>query len=68
MQFALLTGQTRRSFERAVATDHGLFLLTQTLLPEISREFLARMAEGQAITKVRAAVNNGGGFRYEIAY
>jgi type VI secretion system protein VasG len=44
--------------------DH---ILTQTLLPEISREFLSRMAAGEAISKVHISVNDAGGFRYEIA-
>jgi type VI secretion system protein VasG len=44
--------------------DH---ILTRTLLPEISREFLARMAAGEAITKVHVSVDGEGGFRYEIS-
>ena len=43
--------------------DH---ILTGTVLPEISREFLARMAEGQAISRVRISVNADGQFAYEI--
>ena len=43
--------------------DH---ILTGTLLPEISREFLSRMAEGQAISRVRVSVNGDGQFTYEI--
>lgn len=43
--------------------DH---ILTGSLLPEISREFLARMAEGQAISRVRVAVNGDGQFAYEL--
>jgi len=43
--------------------DH---ILTRTLLPEISREFLARMAAGEAIDKVHVTVD-GGGFKYEIS-
>jgi type VI secretion system protein VasG len=44
--------------------DH---ILTRTLLPEISREFLARMAAGEVITKVHVSVDGEGGFRYEIS-
>jgi type VI secretion system protein VasG len=44
--------------------DH---ILTRTLLPEISREFLARMAEGQRIAKVHITVDADGAFGYEIA-
>jgi type VI secretion system protein VasG len=43
--------------------DH---ILTGTLLPEISREVLARMAEGQAISRVSVSVNGGGGFEYKV--
>jgi type VI secretion system protein VasG len=43
--------------------DH---ILTKTLLPELSAEFLARMAEGAPISTVRVSVN-GGGFSYEIS-
>ncbi len=43
--------------------DH---ILTGTLLPEISREFLARMAAGEAIASVRVSVNGDGQFAYEI--
>ncbi len=44
--------------------DH---ILTGTLLPEISREFLSRMAAGNAINSVRVSVNGDGQFAYEIA-
>ncbi len=44
--------------------DH---ILTRTLLPEMSGEFLARMATGQTITRVRVRVGDGGRFGYEIA-
>jgi len=43
--------------------DH---ILTRTLLPEVSREFLARMAEGQAISRVHVSVDSTGNFSYEI--
>lgn len=44
--------------------DH---ILTRTLLPEISREFLARMAVGDAISTVHVSVDEAGNFGYEIA-
>jgi type VI secretion system protein VasG len=44
--------------------DH---ILTRTLLPEMSGEFLSRMAAGQAVERVHVGVGDGGGFRYEIA-
>ncbi|MFN7945846.1 MAG: type VI secretion system ATPase TssH [Blastocatellia bacterium] len=44
--------------------DH---ILTRTLLPEMSGEFLSRMAEGKAVTRVKVDVGEGGQFSYEIA-
>ena len=43
--------------------DH---ILTRTLLPEMSGEFLERMAAGQAVSRVHVTVNNAGGFQYQI--
>ena len=34
---------------------------------EAAREFLARMAVGETITKVQVSVDGDGGFQYEIA-
>jgi type VI secretion system protein VasG len=42
--------------------DH---ILTGTLLPEVSREILVRMAEGQPLSRVAVSVD-GSGFRYDI--
>ncbi len=44
--------------------DH---ILTRTLLPELSAEFLARMAEGQPIQSVKVGVDGDGTFRYELS-
>jgi type VI secretion system protein VasG len=44
--------------------DH---ILTRSLLPEISAEFLARMAAGEAFRRVTVSVDEQGAFRYEIA-
>jgi type VI secretion system protein VasG len=44
--------------------DH---ILTRTLLPEISREFLARMAAGESVERVHVGVTDTGDFKYEIA-
>jgi type VI secretion system protein VasG len=41
-------------------------ILTSKLLPEISRQILGRMAEGQGMTRARIAVTPGGDFQYEI--
>jgi type VI secretion system protein VasG len=43
--------------------DH---ILTRTLLPEVSSEFLARMAAGEAISRVYVSVDESGNFRYQI--
>lgn len=44
--------------------DH---ILTRTLLPELSSEFLARMASGEPISKVHVSVDSAGAFAYQIA-
>jgi type VI secretion system protein VasG len=44
--------------------DH---ILTGTLLPQLSAEFLARMAEGKTIRNVRVAVASDDTFQYQIA-
>jgi len=44
--------------------DH---ILTRTLLPEMSAEFLARMAEGKPIATIRVGMNEDGTFRYDFA-
>jgi type VI secretion system protein VasG len=43
--------------------DH---ILTGTMLPEVSREFLARMAEGRPVAQVHVGVDEKGGFTYRI--
>jgi type VI secretion system protein VasG len=44
--------------------DH---ILTRTMLPELSKEFLARMASGELVTKVHVSVTPEGQFQYEVA-
>jgi type VI secretion system protein VasG len=44
--------------------DH---ILTGTLLPEISREFLSHMAEGKTIERVAVSVDGSGKFVYQIS-
>jgi type VI secretion system protein VasG len=41
-------------------------ILSRTLLPELSAEMLARMAEGSPITRVRARVDPSGTFCYHV--
>jgi type VI secretion system protein VasG len=43
--------------------DH---ILTRTLLPQMSGEFLSRMATGQGVARVHVGVEDGGQFKYEI--
>lgn len=43
--------------------DH---ILTRTMLPELSKEFLARMAQGEPVTKVHISVGADGGFCYDV--
>jgi type VI secretion system protein VasG len=40
-------------------------ILTNTVLPKISEEFLKRMVEGEPVSRVRVGVE-GGDFRYEF--
>jgi type VI secretion system protein VasG len=43
--------------------DH---ILTDTLLPEISREFLSHMTDGRSISRIHITVGDEGTFRYDI--
>jgi type VI secretion system protein VasG len=43
--------------------DH---IISRTLLPELSAEFLSRMAEGRTIQSVRLGVDPAGAFVYDI--
>ena len=43
--------------------DH---ILSNTMLPEMSTEFLARMADGQSISAVQVGLDNDGSFTYDI--
>jgi type VI secretion system protein VasG len=60
-----------RIAERCTEVDTGArnvdHILTRTLLPQMSGEFLARMAEGQPINAVEITIGDDGGFRYSIS-
>jgi type VI secretion system protein VasG len=58
-----VAGRCKEVESGARNVDH---ILTRTLLPEVSREFLSRMAAGQAISRVHVSVDDAGNFRYEI--
>jgi type VI secretion system protein VasG len=61
---ATIAGRCKEVESGARNVDH---ILTGTLLPEISREFLARMAEGQPVSKAHIGVDGDGKFTYEIS-
>jgi type VI secretion system protein VasG len=44
--------------------DH---ILTRSLLPEMSQEFLTRMAAGESISRVHVSVDDKGAFQYAIS-
>ncbi len=59
-----IAGRCREVESGARNVDH---ILTRTLLPEMSGEFLSRMAEGRAISRVEVTIGDGGQFRYEVS-
>jgi type VI secretion system protein VasG len=64
---AVVTEIARRCTEVESGARNVDHILTRTLLPEISREFLARMAAGEGVERVHVSVSEAGEFRYEIA-
>jgi type VI secretion system protein VasG len=58
-----VAGRCKEVESGARNVDH---ILTGTLLPEISREFLARMAEGKIISSAHVNVDKDGNFVYQI--
>jgi type VI secretion system protein VasG len=60
---AAIAGRCTEVESGARNVDH---ILTRTLLPEMSAEFLSRMAEGQAIQAVKVSLGAEGNFRYEF--
>ncbi len=60
---AHMTERCREVESGARNIDH---ILRGTLLPEISAEFLSRMAEERPISSVHVSVDDGGGFSYKI--
>jgi type VI secretion system protein VasG len=58
-----IAGRCKEVESGARNVDH---ILTGTLLPEISREFLARMAEGKPVSEVHVGVDGEGRFVYRI--
>src|SRR5262249_52911003 len=64
---ALITEVANRCKEVESGARNVDHILTRTLLPDMSGEFLSRMASGQAISRVHVRVGDGGQFVYEIA-
>jgi type VI secretion system protein VasG len=64
---AMVTQIARRCTEVESGARNVDHILTRTLLPEVSREFLARMALGEMISKVHVSVDSDGKFHYEIS-
>ena len=62
----LVAGIASRCTEVASGARNVDHILTRTLLPEMSTEFLARMAEGQAIASVHVSLDSDGTFRYKF--
>lgn len=61
---AWVAGRCTEVASGARNVDH---ILTRTLLPDMSAEFLARMAEEKPISAVRVSVGPEGGFRYDFS-
>ncbi len=60
---AAIAGRCKEVESGARNVDH---ILTGTLLPEMSREFLVRMAEGKPVKSVQVSVDGEGKFAYAI--
>jgi type VI secretion system protein VasG len=58
-----IAGRCKEVESGARNVDH---ILTGTLLPELSREFLSRMAEGKPVEKAHVSVDKDGKFIYQI--
>jgi len=59
-----IAGRCKEVESGARNVDH---ILTRSLLPEMSGEFLSRMASGVAVSKVHVSVGEGGKFQYAIS-
>ena len=59
----VIAGRCKEVDSGARNVDH---ILTRSLLPEMSQEFLTRMAQGQLISKVHVSVDDKGSFQYAI--
>jgi len=58
-----IAGRCKEVESGARNVDH---ILTRTLLPEMSGEFLSKMAQSASISRVNVTVGDGGQFKYEV--
>jgi len=69
--FTYSTGLVDEVARRCTEVESGArnvdHILTGTLLPEVSSEILARMADGLRLNSVHVGVDSKGAFQYEIA-
>jgi type VI secretion system protein VasG len=63
---ALVTAIASRCTEVDSGARNVDHILTRSLLPEMSKEFLSRMATGQPVAKVHISVTPEGSFRYAV--
>jgi type VI secretion system protein VasG len=59
-----VVGRCRDVDSGARNVDH---ILTRSMLPELSAEFLGRLGDGRTFNRVHVALDAAGGFRYEIS-
>jgi type VI secretion system protein VasG len=64
---AVVTEVSSRCKEVESGARNADHILTRSLLPEMSGEFLSRMASGQTIKRVHVGVGDAGQFRYEFS-
>ena len=64
---AVVTEVSSRCKEVESGARNADHILTRSLLPEMSGEFLSRMASGQTIKRVHVGVGDSGRFRYEFS-
>jgi type VI secretion system protein VasG len=64
---ALIEAIAARCTETASGARNVEKILSRTLLPELSAEVLARLAEGQSVASVRVGLDASGSFSYTLA-
>jgi len=64
---ALVTAIAARCTEVDSGARNVDHILTRTMLPELSKEFLGRMAQGEQVSEVHISVNGEGNFQYAVS-